>query len=190
MGQLLLVWLMHVSWVTALSVHDIHLLWGGDLCKFTKFSKDNYLKSTSWSYKEQHTNTFDKDIFPQILTDFLTDLPQLFPEFAHIWHSAPCLRLIRPISLHYNSKPETIHSNLLSNITRHWVEAVDMIFFYSHHYNKHCTIENSAVVILCSLRHVSSMFDPGLVLFSRKLFHLQLSPPVMILTEKTNILGY
>ena len=170
MGQLLLVWLMHVSWVMATSVHDIYSpLMRRWPRKCTKLFKELF-KIIQLILQGTPDKPFWQGNLSQNSTRICPYFAQIFPEFAHIWHSAPCLRFIRQIVLHYNFKPETIHSNLLSNITRHWVEAVDMIFFHSHHYNLHCTIENSAVVMLCSLRHVSSMFDPGLVLFPRKIY--------------------
>ena len=137
MGQLLLVWLMHVSWVMATSVHDIYLpLMRRWPRKFTTFLRHNYLKLTSWSYKVHQTNTSDKEIFPKIFPEFAHILPKYSPNLPTFGTKVPPAS-VSYAQFHYTSslKPEIIHSNLLSNITRHWVEAVDMIFFHSHHYN-------------------------------------------------------
>ena len=89
MGQLLLVWLMHVSWVMATSVHDIYsplMRRWGDLANLPNFFKDNYLKSTSWSYTRYTRQTLStRKSFPTFypnLPEFCPNIPRICPHLA------------------------------------------------------------------------------------------------------------
>ena len=137
------------------------------------------LKSTTWSYKVHWTSYFlqanlSRDstrILLKYSLDLLKYSPNL-PKFAELVTLAFSLRGGGPV---YPAPVSYAYWNYFK-----FIEAVDMIFFIhtTRICAEECKIEKAAVVIACSLRNVSSMLDPGLVSFSRKIV-LMLSAPVI-----------